>query len=250
MTGTESTIDPGDGLVGDNPERQAAADFNQAWAHKVGKFDKGSYQGFPSGCDLAIYDNTETEPLTCLADVLHKLAPPRELLGRFRQVHIARGDRVVLDVFGNRRRDIDLSRHYDIDFAGWAFDQAARLRDGGVEGLDVEHLAEELESLGRSDRRALGSHIRNLLLHLLKWRYQPELRGDSWRSSIDNARAEIIVLLTDIPSLRSQIESILVVEYGRAARLAAAETGMERAQFPEGCPHDLKARLLDPEYLP
>src|SRR5262245_42581512 len=93
---------------------------------------------------------------------------------------------------------------YDQDFYTWTQEQAALLREGAVQELDLMHLAEEIESLGKSDRRALGSHLRNLVLHLLKWQYQPRGRetGQSWRSSIRNARAEITTLLEDSPSLQ------------------------------------------------
>src|SRR6266446_4563999 len=77
---------------------------------------------------------------------------------------------------------------YDQDFYAWTQEQAALLRAGALHDLDVTHLAEEIESLGKSDRRALGSHLRNLVLHLLKWHAQPAGRhpGPSWRQSIRN----------------------------------------------------------------
>ena len=88
---------------------------------------------------------------------------------------------------------------YDQDFYAWTQEQAALLREGALGELDLTNLAEEIESLGKSDRRALGSHLRNLVLHLIKWHYQPSgrLTGQSWQSSIRNARAEIAVLLED-----------------------------------------------------
>ncbi len=100
---------------------------------------------------------------------------------------------------------------YEQDFYAWTQEQAALLREGALHDLDVTHLAEEMESLGKSDRRALGSHLRNLVLHLLKWHGQPTGRdtGHSWRSSIRNARAEIAVLLEDSPSLRREVSGLL-----------------------------------------
>ena len=82
---------------------------------------------------------------------------------------------------------------YEQDLYAWTQEQAALLREGAVHDLDVTNLAEEIESLGKSDRRALGSHLRNLVRHLLKWYYQPAGRdtGPSWRSCLRNARAEI-----------------------------------------------------------
>src|SRR5215475_8808190 len=104
---------------------------------------------------------------------------------------------------------------YDQDFYTWTQEQAALLREGAVDALDLTNLAEEIESLGKSDRRALGSHLRNLVLHLLKWRYQPSGRqtGHSWQSSIRNARAEIDVLLEDSRSLQQEVVGLLARWY-------------------------------------
>src|SRR5215831_11171986 len=92
---------------------------------------------------------------------------------------------------------------YDQDFYAWTQEQAALLREGAVHELDLGNLAEEIESLGKSDRRALGSHLRNLVMHLHKWQYQPDGRftGHSWESSIINARDEIAMILEDSHSL-------------------------------------------------
>jgi len=127
---------------------------------------------------------------------------------------------------------------YDQDFYTWTQKQAALLRAGALHDLDVTHLAEEIKSLGQSDRRALGSHLRNLVLHLLKWYCQPAGRhtGPSWRSSIRNARAEIAVLLDDSPSLRREVSGLLARWYPLARQDAADETGLPLATFPEACP--------------
>src|SRR5262252_9818951 len=100
---------------------------------------------------------------------------------------------------------------YDEDFYTWTQEQAALLREGAVQELDLANLAEEIESLGKSDRRALGSHLRNLMLHLLKWQYQPSGRqtGHSWRASIRNARLEIAVLLEDSHTYEREVPQLL-----------------------------------------
>ena len=90
---------------------------------------------------------------------------------------------------------------YDTDFYRWTQTQAAALRAKDFAALDLGNLAEEIESLGRSDRRAVVSHLERLLLHLLKWREQPQGRGPSWRSTIRHARREIGKLLAESPSL-------------------------------------------------
>jgi len=140
---------------------------------------------------------------------------------------------------------------YDEDFYTWTQEQAALLREGAVHALDLTNLAEEIESLGKSDRRALGSHLRNLVLHLLKWQYQPggRLPGQSWRSSIRNARAEITVLLEDSHSLQREVAGLLARWYSLARLDASDETGLPLATFPETCPWT-PAQVLDPDFWP
>jgi hypothetical protein len=140
---------------------------------------------------------------------------------------------------------------YDQDFYTWTQKQAALLRAGALHDLDVTHLAEEIESLGASDRRALGSHLRNLMLHLLKWHGQPAGRYTSpaWRSSIRNAHAEIAVLLDDSPSLRREVSGLLARWYPLARQDAADETGLPLATFPEACPWTAE-QVLDADFWP
>lgn len=138
---------------------------------------------------------------------------------------------------------------YDRDFYLWTQRQAELLRLGLLSDIDLENLAEEIESMGKRDRRALGSHLRNILLHLLKWRHQPSLRGPSWRQSIDNARTEIEVILSDSPSLKAQMPELLGSEYTRARRQAIRETGLEDSTFPKTCPWTVD-EVLDEEFWP
>ena len=140
---------------------------------------------------------------------------------------------------------------YEQDFYTWTQEQAALLREGAVHELDLANLAEEIESLGKSDRRALGSHLRNLLLHLLKWQYQPRgrLTGHSWGSSIRNARAELAVLLEDSPTLRGEVSRLLVRWYPLAREDAADETRLPRATFPATCPWSPE-EVLEADFWP
>jgi hypothetical protein len=140
---------------------------------------------------------------------------------------------------------------YEQDFYQWTQEQAALLREGNVPELDVENLAEEIESLGKSDRRALGSHLKNLVLHLLKWRYQPTGRqaGHSWQQSIRNARAEIEVLLEDSPSLRQAVPPLIARWYPLARQDAADETRLPLATFPTTCPWTPE-QILDDTFWP
>jgi hypothetical protein len=138
---------------------------------------------------------------------------------------------------------------YDTDFYTWTQTQAQALRAKDWTALDVDHLAEEIESLGNEQRHAVRSHLRVLLWHLLKWAYQPDHRATSWRTSILNARAEIADRLEDYPSLRPLVPTLLASAYPRARRLAAAETGLPLASFPEACPWPL-AQVLDEDFWP
>lgn len=125
---------------------------------------------------------------------------------------------------------------YDTDFYRWTQAQAAALRTKDVEALDLDNLAEEIESLGRSDRRSIVSHLERLLLHLLKWREQPQGRGASWRSTIRYARREIAKLLAESPSLHDYPARQLAAAYRHAREDAVDETGLPLATFPEACP--------------
>ena len=100
---------------------------------------------------------------------------------------------------------------YDTDFYAWTQAQAAALRTKDWQAFDLANLAEEIESLGKRDRRTLESSLKILLLHLLKWTYQSHergRRGRSWRSSIANARDAIEHVLRDSPSLRANLRLV------------------------------------------
>lgn len=140
---------------------------------------------------------------------------------------------------------------YEQDFYAWTQEQAALLREGAVHELDLVHLAEEIESLGISQRHALASHLKNLVMHLLKWHLQPSMRqtGHSWQSSIINARDEIAIILEDVPSLRQEVSGFLARRYPAARRLAQSETGLPLTTFPEACPWTPE-QVLDTDFWP
>jgi hypothetical protein len=140
---------------------------------------------------------------------------------------------------------------YTQDFYAWTQEQAACLAARDVDALDFEHLVEEMTSLGVSERRALGSHLKQLMLHLLKWQYQPSGRqeGHSWRSSMHNARDEIEAIVEYSPSLRREVPALLVRWYPAARRLASAETGLPLATFPEACPWPAE-QVLNADFWP
>ena len=126
---------------------------------------------------------------------------------------------------------------YDQDFYAWANEQAALLRAGRLSEADIENIAEEIESMGRSEKRELVNRLVVLLLHLLKWQYQPTLRGNSWRLSIENTRYELEEHLDDNPSLKSQLDQVMRSAYRRARNEASVETTLPVDTFPPLCPY-------------
>jgi Domain of unknown function DUF29 len=138
---------------------------------------------------------------------------------------------------------------YDTDFVRWTEEQAATLRARRFDGLDLENLAEEIESLGKRDRRRLKSRLTILLMHLLKWGFQPEQRSGTWDSTIRTQRADIRQLLDDSPSLRRETPGIITERYETARRNAAAETGLPLTAFPTECPFGVD-EILAEEWLP
>jgi len=138
---------------------------------------------------------------------------------------------------------------YDQDFYAWTQEQAALLREGKWHALDCEHLIEEIEDLGRSARKELRSYLEGLVLHLLKWRYQPDYRGRSWRDSIEENRARIPDCLAESPSLHPQIPRLLQECYPHARRKAARQTRLPLAALPETCPWTVE-QILDDAFWP
>ena len=130
---------------------------------------------------------------------------------------------------------------YDSDLVAWCDRTADLLRQERWAEIDAETVAEELEALGRSERRALRSFLKVLLMHHLKWEYQPEKRTRSWEASIRNSRQEIRELFQDSPSLRRHFEESFEGCYQVARDDAAFETGLEIERFPFVCPEDLRA---------
>jgi hypothetical protein len=136
---------------------------------------------------------------------------------------------------------------YDRDFVAWTEQQAALLRANDLSALDREHLAEEIESVGASERRELRRRLARLLQHLLKWKYQPELRSRSWSATIRAQRDELAGILDDSPSLRSSLPDVLAGAYERGRRWALEETGL--LALPEACPWAVE-QVLSPDFLP
>jgi hypothetical protein len=138
---------------------------------------------------------------------------------------------------------------YGMDFCAWSADQARRLRDLKPAGLDWENLAEEIESLGKSDRRAVGSALKVVLEHLLKWRFQPAKRSPSWSDSIEEHRDRISRILEDSPSLASLPAELLEREHKKARRKVLRDTGLSARSVPIACPFTAD-QILDPDFWP
>jgi len=138
---------------------------------------------------------------------------------------------------------------YASDFYGWTRQQADLIRAGELARLDLDNILEEIESMGRSEQRGLGSRLEILLSHLLKWEYQPDFRGNSWQFTIEEQRRKITRLLKKNPSLKSELAETLEEAYEDAIRLAAKETGLDRSTFPAQCPWTF-AQFMDDGFWP
>lgn len=138
---------------------------------------------------------------------------------------------------------------YERDFFAWANEQAALLRSGKFSSADIEHIAEEIESMGKTEKRELVNRLEVLLLHLLKWQFQPGRRGASWEVTIRNQRRALTRHLADNPSLKPKIPEAIEAAYGDARADAYAETGLPEASFPAACPWPFE-RIMDAEFWP
>ena len=135
------------------------------------------------------------------------------------------------------------------DFFGWTAQQAALLRAGRFDEIDRDHLAEEIEDMGKSLQRELVSRLTILFIHLLKWQFQPGYRGTSWRYTIEEQRDQLTDHLQDNPSLNQKVPQSVTRAYKYARTGAARETGLAKKTFPEECPWSFE-QALDNEFWP
>jgi hypothetical protein len=135
------------------------------------------------------------------------------------------------------------SAFYDEDFFAWSEEQAALLRAGNTDQADLEHIAEEIESMGKTEKRELVARLTILLLHLLKWQFQPGMRSRGWRLSIEGQRLDLEDHLKDNPSLKAILTPSTVQAYRRALIEAERETGLEAACFPATCPYPFEEMM-------
>ncbi|HWD59248.1 MAG TPA: DUF29 domain-containing protein [Stellaceae bacterium] len=141
------------------------------------------------------------------------------------------------------------SAAYDDDFFAWTQEQARLLRNGELSQLDVENVAEELESMGRRDKRELDSRLEVLLTHLLKWHLQVQMRSPSWSGTIREQRRRIKKLLRESPSLNPAVAELLPEVYVEAREWAGRETGLIDSAFPAECPFTPE-QILSEDFLP
>jgi hypothetical protein len=142
-----------------------------------------------------------------------------------------------------------MSTPYDHDFYAWLQDQATLLKAGRLAELDIDHLIEEIESMGASERRELINRLRILLVHLLKWQFQPDARSSGWRGTIIEQRRQLETLLGQSPSLRHLVPEAMADAYPKARDDAADETGLAPATFPDICPYSID-QTLTVDYWP
>jgi len=138
---------------------------------------------------------------------------------------------------------------YEEDFYAWTVEQSRLLRSGELSAIDAVNIAEEIESMGRSDRRELKSRLIVLLMHLFKWHHQPAARSRGWSATIDEQRLQIEGVLAESPSLRLMLAAMWPEAYAIARARAIAETGLADAVFPEACPFS-PDEVLSSAFLP
>ena len=142
-----------------------------------------------------------------------------------------------------------LKELYESDFCLWAEHMAQLLRQGKFAQLDLNNLIEEVEDMSGSQKRALLSNLRVLLLHLLKYKYQPNKRTQSWRSSIIEHRLHIQEAFEESPSLKPYFLENFDKAYQKARKQASLETELPIQTFPQECPFPMESVLAD-EWMP
>src|SRR4051812_19674205 len=135
---------------------------------------------------------------------------------------------------------------YERDFYTWALEQAASIREGRLAEVDRENVAEEIEGLARSEFSELVSFYRLILLHMLKWEHQPNLRSRSWANSIELHRVHAAEILDDNPGLRPRLDEAVARAYRMARLEAISETGLSQKAFPDTCPFTRDEMLTRP----
>jgi len=137
---------------------------------------------------------------------------------------------------------------YESDFYAWTQKQAQLLRSHEWEQVDIENLVEEIETLGRQEKRELVNRLSVLLGHLLKWQFQPENRSNSWRATIREQRRKLTKLLQESPSLQPYLSEALAEAYQDGIDLAVQDTNLPNETFPTSCPYPLE-QIFNTDFL-
>lgn len=139
---------------------------------------------------------------------------------------------------------------YENDVVAWANEQARLLRAGRFDLIDIEHIAGEIEDVGKSEQRELASRMVLLLSHLLKWQYQPERRGASWEKTIKAQRKDIRYVLDESPSLQPKLQEPKWLDVVWAKAVADAVTDTKLDCFPDACPWTMDDEILSDGWWP
>ena len=143
----------------------------------------------------------------------------------------------------------ELDNLYETDHQAWLELTVSKLRSQDLSAINWENLIEEIEDMGKSARHSLKSNLRIILLHLLKWQYQPSHRSRSWQTSIIEHRLRIDDAFAESPSLKRYFIEVFDDAYAGAIQLASSETEIDKATFPKHCPYTQK-QALDSDFLP
>lgn len=138
---------------------------------------------------------------------------------------------------------------YEQDFYAWAMRNAQLLREGRFSEIDVDNIAEELETIGRSEKRELVNRLAVLLAHLLKWQFQPARRSKSWRLTIKEQRRKITKHLGENPSLKATLQEAVAEAHEDAILWVAKETLLDETDLPATCPYTLD-EIFQHDFLP
>jgi len=138
---------------------------------------------------------------------------------------------------------------YDRDFYQWTQENAQLLREGRLSEIDLENLIEELEAMGRSEKRAFVSRLAVLIAHLLKWKYQPKIRSQSWQYTIMEQREKVNDLLEDNPSFKQSMDTMFSKAYKGAVLIILKETPLDKSDIPASCPYAFE-QIMDNDFLP
>lgn len=139
--------------------------------------------------------------------------------------------------------------NHEKDVYGWAVHTAQLLKDKKMSEIDFDHIVEELEEMVSSNETQMINRLTLVLTHLLKWQFQPNMRGHSWVYTIREQRKRTKIHLRKNPSLKNKLDEILVDAYDIAISEAAKEAGLDEKAFPTECPYTFD-QIMNDEFYP